>query len=125
MINSETILSKLLQYCPQFQATIDRDLDDEDRESAYAISGSFADFLLGAYKHNDAKVLQNAGAFIEELYKSDNDNVKQLATVGYLETIQNYWGNNGTDAEQFTQFLQPIALEHWRELNDDWKELTS
>jgi hypothetical protein len=43
-----------------------------------------------------------------------------LATVGYLEGIQNVWGNNSIDPEIMFNYLGEKSRNWWIELNRFW-----
>ena len=46
--------------------------------------------------------------------------VREAATIGLLEGIQNVWGNQNTDQELFAQHLLPESAKWWQSLNDFW-----
>lgn len=57
---------------------------------------------------------------IEDFHTDGDDYVKEYATIGILEGIQNVWGNNDTDPENFAKFLLPISKQYWDSLNKFW-----
>ncbi|MCL2052980.1 MAG: hypothetical protein FWG90_00850 [Oscillospiraceae bacterium] len=86
----------------------------------YCIAGGFALYLLEAYKNNDDNLLISAGNFIEDLYSYEDEELNNLATVGYLEAIQNVWGNNSVNPEEMFKYLGERAKKEWVQLNADW-----
>jgi len=86
----------------------------------YCVAGSFAHYLLEAYKDNSFNTLILAGKFIEELYSYGNKKIDELATIGFLEAIQNVWGNNSTDPEEMMKYLGSTSQKWWVKLNLFW-----
>ena len=86
----------------------------------YLVAGDFARFLLDAFRENDLALVQRGLVFIENLYFSDDAKVKELATVGYLEDIQNIWGNKDVDTELIFSMLGKESKKWWVELNRFW-----
>jgi hypothetical protein len=46
--------------------------------------------------------------------------VREAATIGLLEGIQNVWSNNDVDPELFVVHLLPESAKWWLNLNDFW-----
>jgi hypothetical protein len=57
---------------------------------------------------------------IERMHLEGDDYVKEAATIGMLEGIQNVAGNSGIEPEQFVKYLKPESAQRWRQLNDFW-----
>ena len=95
-------------------------IDEIDEGLPYCIAGSFAHYLLNAYRANSIDTLVLAGKFIEELYSHKNQEIANLATVGYLEAIQNVWRNCGVDPEEMTKYLGDASRKWWLRLNRFW-----
>ncbi len=49
-----------------------------------------------------------------------HDTVRDLATIGLLEGIQNTWANDDQNPEVFVEFILPESRKWWGELNDFW-----
>ena len=95
-------------------------IDEVNEGLPYCIAGSFAHYLLDAYKNNSFDVLTLAGEFIEALYSHNDGEIDDLATVGYLEAIQNVWGNNSVDPEEMVKYLGNTSQKWWVKLNSFW-----
>ena len=98
----------------------DFSIDEIDKGLPYSIAGSFALYLLQAYKNNFIDTLVLAGKFIEDLYTYEDEYIDNLATIGYLEAIQNVWGNNSVNPEEFVKYLGPTSQKCWVALNRYW-----
>ena len=110
----EEVNDALIKTFPEFV------IDDIDEGLPYCVAGSFALYLLDSYKNNTIKTLVLAGEFIEKLYSNNNDKIDNLATVGYLEGIQNVWGNNSVNPEIMFKYLGDTSRKWWIELNRFW-----
>ena len=95
-------------------------IDEVDNGLPYCVAGSFAHYLLNAFQNDSIDTLYLAGKFIEELYSYKNIKIDELATVGYLEAIQNVWGNNSVDPEEMVKYLGSTSQKWWIKLNHFW-----
>lgn len=55
------------------------------------------------------------------LHVEGDDYVREAATIGLLEGIQNDWGNHLVDPELFAIHLLPESRQYWDELNAFWR----
>lgn len=117
MIEKQQITSLLLEACPSFKKTYEA-FDDKDLN--YAVAGELAHHLLDLYKNNKTEEFSKLARLIEEFHTKGDSYVKEYATIGILEDIQNVWGNNKTDPEKFAVFLLPVSLKYWKSLNNFW-----
>jgi len=95
-------------------------IDENIKELQYCVAGTFAHYLLDAYKNDSTDTLILAGNFIEKLYSYKDDEIDNLATVGYLEAIQNVWGNNSINPEEMVRYLGDTSKKWWIRLNNYW-----
>jgi len=104
----------LMEACPSFR------LPAEDRELLYVMLGDFARHLLDLHRQHQTEVFPAVARVIERLHVDGDHYVREAATIGLLEGIQNFWGNNDTDPESFAPYLLPESIRWWRSLNDFW-----
>lgn len=117
MIKKEHITTKLLEACPSFQPVYDA---SDDKELDYIIASDFAHHLLDLYINQKQDKFPQVGQMIEALHIDGDSYVKEYATIGILEGIQNVWSNNKTDPKKFAEFLLPVSLQYWKSLNKFW-----
>jgi hypothetical protein len=110
----------LLAACPSFQEAWERDLDAEDKELPYVCLGAFANHLLKLHQENKQEEFPAVAKIIERLHTDGDSYVREAATIGLLEGIQNGWANNNTDPEEFFPFLLPRSALWWEQLNLFW-----
>lgn len=117
MITSDQVMSKILEACPSFQETWDT---SDDQELLYVVMGDLAHHILKLHRTGRTEEFVPLGAVIEQLHVNGDGYVRELATIGLLEGIQNVWGNSNADPEDFYPFLLPESRKWWKELNDFW-----
>ena len=113
-MNYEGVNAYLVSVFPDFV------IDEVDKELPYCVAGSFAHYLLDAYNNNFIETLELAGNFIENLYAHKDDKIDNLATVGYLEAIQNVWSNNSINPEEMVKYFGCTSQKWWTKLNRFW-----
>ena len=107
----------LLEACPSFRPVWEYDLDDDDRELAYICLGCFAGHLLELHRQGRRDEFGAVAEVVEKLHVDGDHYVREAATIGLLEGIQNVWGNCGVDPEEFRPFLLPESAKWWDQLN--------
>ena len=122
VITSDDVLPMLSEACPSFREALAASLRENGEELLYAHAGALADHLLERHKAGDEQTLARAGAFIERLHVEGDPYVHNLATIGFLEGIQNVWAG-ALAAEEFKPYLGPVSTKAWEDLNDFWDEV--
>jgi hypothetical protein len=112
VITQKQIIPMLTEACPSFQ---------NDEELVYVALGDFARHLLALYQDQKITSFPAVARVIERLHIEGDGEVKETATIGLLEGIQNVWGNNEVDPELFTAHLLPESRKWWDELNAFWR----
>jgi hypothetical protein len=124
-ITSAEVMPLLLAACPSFSepwAKIESEnTDNEYGRLHYLDSGEFAGHLVDLVVRGDIDELPAVFRVIERLHVEGDDFVRELATIGYLEAMQNVAGNEGVDPVVFEQYLLPESLRWWRGLNAFWE----
>ena len=120
MIAKEQVIPLLLEACPSFQASYDEHLKDNDGELLYVALSGFARHLLRLYQQKQTQNFPAVGRLIERLHIEGDNYVKEAATIGLLEGIQNVWGNEHVDPDLFLPYLLPESIRWWNSLNSFW-----
>jgi len=95
-------------------------VDKDDIDLPYVVAGCFTSFLLNSYLEGDKATYFRGLQFIETLYLSDVHKIRELATVGYLESIQNTWPSNLLSIDIPFSDLGAESKKWWTELNLFW-----
>jgi hypothetical protein len=121
MITKEQVMPLLLGACPSFTEKWEEHravYGDEDL--LYVDLGEFAGHLVELHRTNQTHEFPGAFDVIERLHLEGDDYVREAATIGMLEGIQNVAGNRGIDPEVFAPYLKSASAKWWRQLNDFW-----
>jgi hypothetical protein len=121
MITKEQVMPLLLKACPSFAERWKVHLlFYKEEELLYIDLGEFADHLIDLYNQALTQEFPAVFSRVEEFYTEGDEYVKEAATMGLLEGIQNIAGNRGLDPEVFLQYLRPKSAKCWKNLNDYW-----
>ena len=110
----------LLAACPSFR---DRPADNDDGEDRlhYSDAGHFVHHLLRLHRAGATAEVAAAMQVIERLHVEGDAYVRILATVGYLEDLQNIAGHaDDLDPADFVPYLGPESRRWWNGLNAFW-----
>jgi len=121
-IEQHQVMPMLLNACPSFRETWEASLKRSDTALLYISLGEFARHLRELYIIDNVNEFPAVATVIENLHVNGTPYVKEAASVGLLENIQNSWRNNGIDPEEFAKFLKPESKKWWKSLNDFWNE---
>jgi hypothetical protein len=122
MITKEQVMPLLLNACPSFSKRWEEHRDFyEGKELLYVELGEFAHHLVELHKANRIEEFPVVFKVIERMHLEGDHYVKEAATIGMLEGIQNVAGNSGLEPEEFVQYLKPESFKWWRQLNDFWE----
>lgn len=120
MILKEQMLPMLAKACSSFVEKWEdhkREYADEENYLPYIALGEFARHLIKLEKQNQIDEFDNVFELVERFHLEGEHYVKEAATIGLLEGLQN---NLGEDAENFIKYLKPETLKWWNELNKFW-----
>lgn len=120
MILKEQMLPMLVETCPTFTDKWEihkKEYADEENYLPYIALGNFARHLIELEKQNQIGEFENVFELVEKFHNEGEHYVKEAATIGLLEGLQN---NLGNDAEKFVKYLKPETLKWWNELNKFW-----
>ena len=126
MITRDQVIPMLLAACPSFSDKLAEAREFyEDDDLLYVYFGEFAHHLISLYKDEKTEEFEAVFDLAERLHIEGDDYVREVATIGMLESIQNVAGNSGIDRETFLPFLKPESIKWWTNLNDFWKGKTA
>ena len=119
-------MSLLVDACPsyadRFQQYVADNYDDGDERLLYCELGDFAHHLCDLLERQDTSEFAAVFRVAESLLVDGDAYVKEAATIGLLEGIQNVASNRDSmTADQFEPFLDVEAAKWWRELNAFWQ----
>ncbi len=120
MIEQKEVMPLLIEACPSFRDEWLEHLQEHGNELLYVAAGAFAQHLLSLYQAGNLSSFPATASVMERLHTEGSPWVKEFATIGILEGIQNVWSHSPTDPEQFATFLLPESRRWWQGLNNFW-----
>lgn len=128
MITKEQVMPLLLEACPSFtEKWQEHSADLQDETLLYIDLAVFNHHLIELHKNKQVEEFPAVFDVIEKLHLEGDDYVREAATIGLLEGIQNIASHTETrvDAEEFAQYLRPETAKRWHQLNDFWERENS
>jgi hypothetical protein len=120
LIEQQQVIPLLLEASPSFESAWEEHLRYYGDDLLYLALGDFARHLLSLYQSSSTHDFLAVAKVIERLHLEGSPYVRQAATIGLLEGIQNNWSHSGVDPEVFALQLLPESAKWWRSLNDFW-----
>lgn len=117
------MLPRLVAACPSFTLKWEehkREYFDEEDYLPYVALGEFNSHVVELYIEGATQELPSVFEEVERLHLEGDAYVKEAATVGFLEGVQNVIGNRGLNADVFLPFLGPESRKWWDQLNKFW-----
>ena len=98
-------------------------IDDEESGTRlhYLDAGAVARHLVALHLRGRTDELTEAFEAIERLHREGDEYVRELATIGYLEDVQNAATRAGLDPAVFEEYLGPESGRSWRRLEEFWQ----
>jgi hypothetical protein len=102
MIEKAQVVPMILEAVPTFQRTWD---ECENQDLHYAVIGDLARHLLELHESGQTEQFGALCEVIEAFHTDGSAYVRELATIGILEGIQNVWGHTDTSPEEFCRSI--------------------
>src|SRR5205823_4005567 len=112
MIRKAEMMDPVLEACPGFGPTWDAFLKEWSLESdlpVYIAVSELARYLIATLALRDVETLRRAFAVVERWHLEGDQFVREAATVGLLEDLQNTGLHDSTDPVEFEPFLLPTS----------------
>ena len=123
MIERADMLSSIVAACPGFASAYEAFLaewQDSSEAPVYLALADFARHLITLLEANDQQQLRAAFEVIERFHIEGDDYVREAATIGILESLQNANLHTRTTPDQFLEYLLPVSLRYWHKVDDFW-----
>ena len=117
------MLPRLVVACPSFAEKWEehkREYFDEEDYLPYIALCEFSDHLIQLYSNGATQEFSAVFDEIEQLHLLGEPYVREAATIGCLEGLQNMMGNRGMDPAVLRPFLGPESAKWWDQLNKFW-----
>jgi hypothetical protein len=117
------MLLPILEVSPSFGPVWEEFLaewKDEDELPLYLLLGDLARHIGSLQKHGSESELEKIFAVIETWHTDGDDYVREAATVGMLEDLQNS-GLVGVEPDAFEAYLGPESKRWWEKVQRFWE----
>ena len=115
-INKSEAFDLLLKICPDaHEAWQEHQLEWQDEEAPYLGMAVFARHIIDLWVRYETESFPEVFSVIERLIVEGDDEVRDLAIVGFLEGLQ-----NNAPYGAFRPWLKPTSWAAWQELEELW-----
>lgn len=114
MIDQSEAMQVLLDACPSFEDQWKRHVEAFGHDVLYPAAGELAAHLLERFQAGATEAFNSVGTAIERLHTEGTPWVREFATIGVLEGIQNVWSHSTTSPDAFFPFLGPESQQGLR-----------
>jgi hypothetical protein len=118
-------MALMLDACPSFRSEWDRFLLEwsaDDEKPLYLALDSLARHLIALLAAGQFDELASAFAVVERWHLEGDEYVREAATVGLLEDLQNPGLHESTTPAEFERFLAPESLKWWAKIERLWTQ---
>lgn len=126
MLGKDDMMPVLLDACPSFAPAWQEFLAEwqgEDDLPLYPALGDLGRHLVGLLERGETAELPAVFRVVERWHLEGDEYVRTAATVGLLESLQNFnLHEGGTDPAQFRAMLGSESRRCWDELAASWEE---
>ncbi len=125
-IRRDDVEALLLRACPSFQDSPDlieyhENFDQEPEPLLFLLAGAFVRHLTALNGAGRREEFPGVFDLIEDLHVRGSDYVRNLASVGFLEDLQNANMHPANSRpEDFVPYLRPVSRWWWEEVALFW-----
>lgn len=116
IIEYEEVVDFIKMYIPDFT------IPSENADLPYLVAGYFSDYIADKIQLGDDQEIKKASELIEIMHVCGSNKVKEMATIGILESIQNKYGNNKSIIEKLNANFGKETKLWWEQLNKFWNK---
>lgn len=123
MISQQEMFDLVLEVDPTFQPVWDAFLDkwrDQIELPLYLALRDLAQHLIGKLESGQTSELQRIFKVVERWLADGDELVREAATIGLLEDLQNPNLHKTTSPDQLKQWLGPLGAMQWTEVERFW-----
>lgn len=125
MIEQEQVMPLFVAACPSFEGPLEAYVSDNygkgDERLLYCELGEFSRHLIDLASSGNVEELPAVFAVIERLHLEGTPYVREAATIGLLEGIQNNASHSDFDLAKLTCYLRPESAYWWQQVADFWE----
>jgi hypothetical protein len=126
-LSEEQIIPELLKECPELQPAWDKYAADwaefrgGEPPGVYNNASAMIHPLIDFFERGETEIFPRFFAVVERLITDGDEEARNIAVVGYLETLQTAALHKKLDLEVFAKYLLPASRKWWDETNAFWR----
>jgi hypothetical protein len=123
MIVRSGMMEPMLEACPSFRPQWEEFLQEwnlENDKPLYLALSELARHLIAILSARETATLSRVFAVVERWHLEGDAFVREAATVGLLEDLQNENLHGSTTVREFEVFLHPESLKWWGKVDRFW-----
>ncbi len=118
-------MKPMLAACPSFQpawnAFVEEWKDEPEGLPQYLALAELARHLIGMLARNETASFPAIFDVVEQWHLQGDSYVREAATIGLLEDLQNTNLHESTKPEEFRVFFGPVSANWWNKLYGFWE----
>jgi len=125
LIEKHDMMMPILEACPSFRPVWEEFVEEwrsEPEQPLYLALGGLARHLIAAMSVGDVSTVSLTLAVVERWLLEGDKYVREAATVGLLEDLQNTNLHETTSPSDFEPYLLPKSLKAWKDVGRFWEE---
>jgi len=126
LVKIPSIIPDLLKLCPgidpRWQDHLECWADDECSE--YNDIFVIVDFVVDSFTEDHSLFFTDLFNKIEDVIAAGHPKQKELAIMGFLETLQTVASNEAYGYKPFERWLGPLSLQEWHNIEKLWQSKT-
>ena len=122
MITKSEVMPLLCEACPGFETTWQAHLDwwKAEEPGAYNDTAEFARYLVDSFESGETSEFPKAFATIERILNEGDQESRDIAGIGVIESLQTIGSNRSCGERVFIQWLGPSSSRVWAEIERMW-----
>lgn len=127
IVNVPSIIPELLKVCPGIDARWQQHLEywGDDEWGEYNDAAQIVHFVVDSYLEGKTDFFPQLFAKVEEFIASGHPRHKEIASLGFLESLQTYASNQDCGYKPFEKWLGQSSLSEWHRLEAVWSGKSS
>ena len=125
MITRNEMFEPMLEACPSFGPRWQAFCSEWEREAdlpQYLALAELARHLIAMLESGQTAQLEAVFGVVEQWHLEGDSYVKEAATIGLLESLQNQSLHNTTSPDDFLRFLRPESRLWWDKVIAFWED---
>ena len=126
-LTRNTMWDVLLERVPGFLVHRNEFLADWETEGEplpeFNCTKTLAVYCISSYSRGDFETVQNVLDIVDLWLRDGDDDVQELAVVGFIEDLSNGVLHEATEPDNFERFMSDLVRGEWDGIREGWAKL--